>query len=181
MLANELDYMFSSYITEQLGFAVIPGGTQRFHIHTLKPASNDHLEIYCTIQLANSSGTPIGPVIATNANLVPWVDATTPSETFVDLVIPTQTIDPTNRMIVKIYANNYDSTTHVFKYYTEGTSYYSFVTTSVGIVGGTSGTSGTSGSSGSSGMTGTSGTSGSSASNDPQVVDAMLLFLSINT
>ena len=38
-----------------------------------------------------------------------------------------------------------------------------------------------SGTSGTSGVNGSSGTSGSSASNDPQVVDAMLLFLAVNT
>ena len=48
------------------------------------------------------------------------------------------------------------------QYYTEGNSYYSFVVTSVGVIGGTSGTSGSMGTSGTSG-TGTAGTSGSSA------------------
>ena len=46
---------------------------------------------------------------------------------------------------------------------------------------GSSGSSGINGTSGSSGSSGTAGTSGSSASNDPQVVDAMLLFLAVNT
>jgi hypothetical protein len=61
-------------------------------------------------------------------------------------------------MIVKIYLNNNTSSAKTMHYYTEGTSYYSFVVTSVGVIGGTSGTSGT-GTSGTSG-TGTSGTSG---------------------
>jgi hypothetical protein len=47
-------------------------------------------------------------------------------------------------------------------YYTEGTSYYSFVLTSVGVVVATSGTSGTSATSGSSGSSGTSGNTGAS-------------------
>ena len=72
---------------------------------------------------------------------------------------------------------------------TSGTSGSSGVSGTNGTSGssGTAGTSGTSGSSGingtsgSSGSSGTAGTSGSSASNDPQVVDAMLLFLAVNT
>ena len=59
-----------------------------------------------------------------------------------DLTLPTTTIDPTNRMIVRIYLSNNDSNTHSVNWYTEGTSYYSFVITSVGVVGGTSGSSG---------------------------------------
>ena len=50
-----------------------------------------------------------------------------------DLVLTTTTIDPTNRMIVKIYCNNDDSSTHNITWYTEGTSYYSFVKTSVSV------------------------------------------------
>ena len=65
-------------------------------------------------------------------------------------------------MIVKIYISNNDSASHNIVWYTEGTSYYSFVITSVGVLAGTSGTSGTSGVNGSSGTSGTSGTSGSS-------------------
>jgi hypothetical protein len=68
----------------------------------------------------------------------------------VDIVLPTTTIDPTNRMIVRLYLNNNDATSHSVVYSTEGNSYYSFVVTSVGAIAGTSGTSGTNGTSGTS-------------------------------
>jgi hypothetical protein len=101
-------------------------------------------------------------VLTTNSPLIGWTDNVTPVETLMDLTLPTTTIDPTNRMIVKIYCNNDDSSSHNIKWYTEGTSYYSFVLTSTGAIAGTSGSSGTSGTSGSSGTSGTSGSSGTS-------------------
>ena len=139
--------LISDYITPELGFAVIPGGVQRFHLHFLKPASNDNLEAYVQIQLADFSGGTLGPPLVTNTTLIGWVDDTTPVETTMDLVLPTTTIDPTNRMIVKIYVSNLNSTNHNINYYTEGISYYSFVLTSVGAIAGSSGISGSSGTS----------------------------------
>jgi len=150
----------SSFITPELGFAVIPGGTQRFHSHYLKQAANDHIEAYVTIQLANAVGVGIGPILTSGISEIGWVDASTPVEVTLDLTLPTTAIDPTNRMIVKIYLNNSDSTAHSVNWYTEGTQYYSFVITTVASVSGTSGTSGVNGTSGVDGATGTSGTSG---------------------
>ena len=80
-------------------------------------------------------------------------------------VLPTIPISATDRMIVKIYLNNQDSTTHSVIWYTEGNTNYSYVTTSVGAIAGTSGTSGSSGQSGSSGSSGTSGTGFDTISN----------------
>ena len=166
LTGNQQGVMISDYITGQLGFAVIPGGTQRFHTHLLKQASNDNIQFYVEIQLADSSGTPIGSTIASGKSAVGWVNASTPVEVTVDLTLPTTTIDPTNRMIVRLYLDNNESSSKSIVYYTEGSSYYSFVITSVGVVVATSGTSGqtgstgTSGTSGNTGSTGTSGTSG---------------------
>jgi hypothetical protein len=154
--------LVSDYITPQLGFSVIPGGVQKFHLHYLKPASNDDIDAYVEIQLADSSGTPIGPTITSNIVLIGWVSAVIPVEVNMDIVLPTTTIGPTDRMIVRLYISNNDSTTHSVVYYTEGNSYYSFVVTSVGAIAGTSGTSGSSGVSGATGENGTSGTSGTS-------------------
>ena len=123
------------FITSELGFAAIPGGTQRFHFHYLKQAVNDEIEAYATIQLADATGIPIGPIIQTGVSLVGWVDAATPVEVTLDLTLPTSGIDPTNRMIVNIYLNNNDSTAHSVIWYTEGTQYYAFVTTTVGVIG----------------------------------------------
>ncbi len=157
------DVLISEFITDELGFAVIPGGTQRFHHHFLKPASNDGLEYYCQIDLANSAGTSYNTFTAnTNTALIGWVDNVTPVESLTDLVLPTTTINSTDRMIVRIYANNIDATNHILNWYTEGTSYYSFAVTSVGVIGnsGLSGLSGIVGISGISGLQGISGISG---------------------
>jgi hypothetical protein len=50
-----------------------------------------------------------------------------PVETVVDLVIPKTIIDPTNRLIVRIFANNLDNQNYDLNFYTEGVSNYSFV------------------------------------------------------
>ncbi len=152
----------SEFLTPQLGFAVIPGGTQRFHFHFLKQASNDSIETYATIQLANSSGVAIGPVIQTGTSLIGWVDASTPVEVTLDLTLSTTAIDPTNRMIVRIYLMNNDSNAHIVNWYTEGNQYYAFVLTSVGVVGnqGVTGPQGAQGAQGVAGAQGTEGTQG---------------------
>ena len=160
LAGDETNHLVSSYITEELGFAVIPGGSQRFHIHMLKGSVNQEVELYVTIRLCDSVGSPIGPTVSTNTALIGWVDAVEPVEVLVDLTLPTTTIDPTNRMSLRIWTNNNKSSTANTTYYTEGNSYYSFVTTSVGAVSGSSGTSGINGTSGTSGTMGTSGTSG---------------------
>ena len=147
LTGNQQGKLISDYITPQLGFAVIPGGVQRFHTHLLKQASNDAIEYYVEIQLADSTGTPIGPTLSTGKSLIGWVDASTPVEVNVDLTLPTTTIDPTSRFIVRLYLDNNTSSAKSIVYYTEGLSYYSFVITSVGVVGSTSGSSGTSGTS----------------------------------
>ena len=166
LTSSEQGKLVSSFITPQLGFGVIPNGVQRFHAHFLKQASNDSIQFYIQIQLANSSGVAIGPTLSTGNSEIGWVDASTPVEVTVDLTLPTTTIDPTNRMIARIYLSNNDNNTHQVDWYTEGTSYYSFVVTSVGVIGSTSGTS---------------GTSGTSATNNEIVINSMLLYLSNNT
>jgi hypothetical protein len=135
LAGSEQDALVTQFLTPELGFAVIPGGTQRFHFHYLKQASNDAIETYATIQLADSTGTPIGPVIQTGTSLIDWVDASIPVEVTLDLTLSTIAIDPTNRMIVKIYLINNDSSAHVINWYTEGNQYYAFVMTTVGVIG----------------------------------------------
>jgi hypothetical protein len=164
--------LVSQFITPQLGFGVIPGGNQRFYLHYLKPGSNDQIEAYVTIQLADSTGTPFGPVIQSGLDEIGWVDASTPAEVTLDLTLSNTIIDPTNRMIVKLYLRNNDSTTHTVNWYTEGQQYYSFVVTTVASVSGTSGTSGTSGINGLAGTSGTSGTtpSGTITTSGPNTI-----------
>lgn len=154
--------LMSSFITPQLGFAVIPGGSQQFHLHILKEGSANQIDAYVQINLADSSGTIIGPTLSTAVAQINWIDANTPFETLLDLTLPTTTIDPTNRMVVRIYCNNAASGTHDIKFYTEGTSYYSFVTTTTGAVGnqGATGPQGIQGATGNIGVTGSTGPQG---------------------
>ena len=169
LINQEANVLVDQFMTPELGFAVIPGGTQRFHLHFLKPASNDNIEAYVTIQLADATGTPYGPVIPTGASLIGWVDASTPVEVTVDLTLPTTGIAPTDRMIVKIYLTNLDSTSHSVTWYTQGTQYYSYVMTTVGVVGnkgdkGDTGAQGAQGAQGDTGATGAQGAKGDSGS-----------------
>jgi hypothetical protein len=78
-------------------------------------------------------------VLTSAETLIGWVDASTPIEVGCDLTLPTTVIDPTNRMIVKLYLNNDDNNTHSVIWYTEGTSHYSFVITSLGATVGNQG------------------------------------------
>ena len=148
--------LISEFITDELGFTLIPGGVQTFHLHMLLPQANADMTTYCTLELANSGGTSYGTVLTTNEAQINWIDASTPVEVYPNIIFPNTVINASDRMIVKIYVKNLDSTNHDIVWYTEGTTNYSFVTTTIGI----SGSSGTSGSSGSSGTSGNSFTGG---------------------
>jgi hypothetical protein len=140
---NSTPVLVQQFLTPEFGFATIPGGTQRFHLHYLKTNQNHQIDTYVTIQLADASGTGIGPVLSTGNGTIGWIDSVTPVEVTTDLTLSTTTVDPTNRMIVKIYIVNASS--HSVQWITEGTAYYSFVLTTVGAVAGSSGSSGSSG------------------------------------
>lgn len=152
--------LVQEFITPELGFSVIPGGTQRFHLHYLKSGAGFNTDTFVTIELADSSGGSYGTVLQTNQTLIGWISNTVPVETTVDLVLPTTTVNPTDRMIVKIYVVDQSSGNHDVTWYSEGIANYSFVLTSTGMAPGTSGTSGLSGSSGISGTSGVSGING---------------------
>jgi hypothetical protein len=114
---------------------------------------------YVEIQLADSSGTPIGPTLTSSVEQIGWVAPSTPYEIQVEITLNTISIDPTDRMICRLYLDNLDNQSHSVTFYTEGSANYSYVITSVGQIAGTSGSSGSSGTSGSSGSSGTSGVS----------------------
>lgn len=163
----ETGHLVSSFITSPsgLGFPVIPGGAQRFHLHFLKESINTNVEAYVEIQLADSSGTLIGPSIQSSNQPIGWIDGTSPAELTVDITLPSTYVDPTYRMVVRIYLDNLDSPARTVTWYTEGNTNYSYVTTTVGAVAGTSGINGTSGTSGDFGTSGTSGIDGTSGIN----------------
>ena len=128
---NTNDVVVSSYITDELAFNIIPGGIQRFNIFALKENENNSQELYVTVQLTDALGVPIGSPLTSNIQAIGWVNETEPIEVSVDVIFPTTVIDPTNRIIITIYANNLKSQSRVLNYYTEGSSHYSFVTTTV--------------------------------------------------
>ena len=149
--------MVQDFITPELGFSIIPAGVQRFNLHYLLPTSNSDLEGYIELQLADSTGTPIGSTITSNVSLLPYVDAINPGELNVDVVLPTTSISPTNRMIVRLYLNNLDSTLRSVIFYTEGNANYSYVITSVGQIAAATGATGETGPTGATGETGPTG------------------------
>ena len=141
--------LVSSFLTPALGFDLIPAGVQRFHMHFLKTAQIHDFEGYCTIELANSAGVGYGTILPSSNALVTWIDAATPVEIETDLILPSTSILPTDRMIVKVYAKNIGTGSRTITWYTEGIQNYSYVTTSIAAQSGTSGTSGSSGTNGS--------------------------------
>ena len=166
--------LMQEFLTPQLGFAVIPGGSQQFHFHLLKDANANDFEAYATLELANSAGVGYGTILTSGPALITWLDASTPVEVTTDITLPTTTINPTDRMIVKIYVTNIGSGSHPVTFYTEGSQFYSFVVTSVGVVGnkgetgaqgaqGSAGTNGAQGAEGAQGSTGAQGATGTGA------------------
>jgi hypothetical protein len=151
--------LMQQFLTPELGFAVIPGGSQMFHLHLLKDAPANDFEAYATIQLANSAGVGYGTILTSGPALITWIDAVTPVEVTTDITIPTTTILTTDRMIVKIYVTNIGSGSHPVTFYTEGTQFYSFVVTSVGAIG-NQGPTGPTGPTGFTGFTGPQGNLG---------------------
>ena len=168
---NQQGVLVKQFITEELGFSIIPGGTQRFHMHFLKGAAGHDIEAYVEIRLTDSTGTPIGPTLSTGKNYIGWNDAVTTVEVFLDATLPTTAIDPTNKMAAFIRLDNKDSNARTVQWHTEGTNDYSYVVTSVGVINGTSGVSGTSGTSGTSGSTGATGSNGSNGTSGTSGTD----------
>jgi hypothetical protein len=153
--------LVNQFLTPELGFSIIPGGTQRFHLHFLKDSQGSNINAYVTIQLANSSGTSIGPLITSGIASIGWLNSSNTVETLVDIVLPSTVIDPTNRMIVKIYVVDQAQGSHNVTWYTEGTSSYSYVLTSVGATVGSQGPQGDQGNQGDQGAQGNQGLSAS--------------------
>ncbi len=157
------EQLIESYISEQFGFSVIPGGVQRFNLWFTKPASGDDIEVYVELSLRDSAGNLIASVGSSQPTNIGWNNnSSTAVEITTDITIPTSTVDPTHRMQVDIFAINNENQDRDVTFYTEGTSHYSFVITTVSRSSGTSGSSGESGTSGISGTSGVDGISGTS-------------------
>jgi len=175
---NTANVLVTSFMTPELGFSVIPAGIQNFHLHFLKPAINDKVNAYCTIELANSAGIGYGTILQSAIEVIGW-NLGLPYSIQSLLTLVTTTINPTDRMIVKVYLNNLDSTQHIVGFYTEGSAYYSFVQTSTQAIGsqgpqgnvgpqGNQGNVGPQGSQGNQGIAGSQGFKGDQGIAGPQ-------------
>ena len=126
------EQLIESYISEQFGFNVIPGGVQRFNLWFTKPSSGDDVEVYVELSLRDSAGNLVATVGSSQPTNIGWNNnANTPVEVTTDITIPTSTVDPTYRMQVDVLAVNNENQDRDIVFYTEGTSHYSFVVTTV--------------------------------------------------
>lgn len=157
-----------TYISTQFGVSLIPFGAQRFHLHLRKPTVNADIEVFCRLKLTDSAGTVLATIGDTGTSPIVF-DNSNSVETFVDITLPSTVVDPTNRMLVEIWFVNEDSTSRTVDFFTEGTSAYSYVTTSLSVkgdVGATGATGATgadstvAGNTGATGLTGNTGNTG---------------------
>jgi hypothetical protein len=161
--------LVSDFISDEIGQSLIPFGTQRFHIHFLKANSGNSIEAFAELQLADSTGTLIGSTLTTNVVLIGYIDAVTPVETLFDVVLPSIVIDPTDRMVVRLYVKELSGgSSHNVTFYTEGTSNYSYVITSLSAPAGDQGPQGPQGPTGTQGVQGSTGAQGVQGVQGPQ-------------
>jgi hypothetical protein len=161
--------LVSDFISDEIGQPLIPFGTQRFHIHFLKSNAGNSIEAFAELQLADSTGTLIGSTLTTNMVLIGYINASTPVETLFDVVFPSIVIDPTDRMVVRLYVKEKSGgSSHNVTFYTEGTSNYSYVVTSLSAPAGDQGPQGPQGATGTQGVQGSTGPQGVQGVQGPQ-------------
>jgi hypothetical protein len=168
---NQQNVLVQEFITDELGFAVIPAGVQRFSLYYTIPTQGTNVDTYLTLQLADSAGVPYGPIITSGLAEIGY-NAGNPDETNIEVVLPTTAISTTDRMICKLYLNNEDNSNRSVVWSTEN-GYYSFVITSVGVVGnqGPQGAQGPTGLQGFTGPQGNQGPIGNTGTQGPQGID----------
>ena len=160
-VANTANQVIATYITPELGFTVIPHGVQRFHLHFTKDSQNDDIEVSVRLIHTDLNGNIIQTIGISQVKNVGWNNnSQTPVEVELDIVLPTATIASTDRMKVEIYVNNNENQNIPVTLYSEGNTYYSYVTTTVGASQGQDGAQGTQGIQGTKGAQGIQGTKG---------------------
>jgi hypothetical protein len=159
--------LIESYISDAFDFTLIPGGPQQFRLHMSKGAENNEVDGFVRLKLAANNGTVISTIGDSSFTAIGWdVDNTTPVELLTDIVFTTTAVEIGQRIIVEVWTRNNDNQNRTVKFYTEGTSYYSYVTTTIeaaiGITGytGSKGDLGYTGSQGEQGYTGSEGLTG---------------------
>ena len=158
-IAGNTTSLIDSYISTPFGFSLIPGGSQRFQLHLRKSSQNATINVFARLKLADSSGTVLATIGDTGTSQITW-DAANPVEVYVDITLPSTQVDPTNRMLVELYAINEDANSHDVYFYTEGPTNYSYVVTTLSPLEGQAGATGPTGPTGATGATGANGTNG---------------------
>jgi len=151
--------LIQSYITPEFGFALIPAGIQRFYLYGLKTNNADNVQMFVRLKLANSAGTVISTIGDTDPTLVSY-NSTNPVEIKTEIVLPSTTVDPTNRMIVEVYGSVQSGGAKSLTFYTQGSQHYSYVITSLQAPEGPQGPTGATGATGPIGATGATGPTG---------------------
>ena len=142
------------------GVEIIPAGIWSANLHVSKSLVLTPMSVFVEVYKRDISSNETllfstDPVNITNFPSANIVMVTT------DVYQPGYTMSVSDNVMIKVKATNGNSSSNTFYLYSEGSTHYSYITTTLGYVS-TSGTSGTSGSSGSSGSSGTSGINGSS-------------------
>lgn len=127
------DSLLESFLSPELNATFIPSGVQRFFIHALKETEHSDLRVYVTLELTDALGVSYGTVLTSNESLISWIDDTTPIETVVDFAFGGVTINPTDRMLCKIYVRNGGGANREITLFSEGIENYSYVISSLGV------------------------------------------------
>jgi len=163
LTSNQQDVLFGEFITDvgDPNVLIIPNGIWHSYVYWTKPTDLSDCEYYFTITKRESGGTET-LLFTSDSVKIGWNgNNTTPVETKANGVVPTNILDLTDRLIIRVYVNNNDPLNRLVTFYTEDAT-YSYVVTTLSTPSGTSGSAGSSGTSGSSGSAGTSGSAGSS-------------------
>ena len=165
--SNQQNVLVQEFLTPELGFTFIPAGVQRFKLYYTITGSGVDVESYVTLELADQSGAGYGNILTSSSVRITYNDGD-PYEVSIDVVFPGTAILQTDRMIVKLYLNNLDNTNRTVEWDTEN-GYYSYVITTVGVIGnrGATGATGPTGNTGNTGATGPTGNTGPTGTAGP--------------
>ena len=141
------------------GVASLSAGNWSFTAHFLTNTSNSNWDIYYELWKYTIGG--VSTLLGTTNIVSVTLDNVIIQQVYADSFIAGQSLNTTDRLYVNVVAINASNQPHNIIFYTEGSSYYSYVQTTFNAPSGSSGTAGTSSTSGTSGTNGTSSTSGS--------------------
>jgi hypothetical protein len=141
------------------GVTSLPAGNWSFTAHFLTNISNSNWDIYYELWKYTIGG--VSTLLGTTNTVSVTLDTVIIQQVYADSFIAAQSLNSTDRLYINVVAVNTSNQPHDIIFYTEGSSYYSYVQTTFNAPSGSSGTAGTSSTSGTSGSNGTSSTSGS--------------------